>query len=256
MGSLAGASAGSPPVRGVIFDLGGTLVYQNPVPEIDRERQQCAAIAHLVAAELGCRVPDTLGERLLALRNEHGDLTQRDLVERRARDTIATGLRDAGLAVNDGILDRAERLLFDTDRGRPLYPGARELLETLRGLELRIGMISNWSSHWIVADVVGSAGIRDYFAPLVSSAGFGRIKPHPSIFLRVLKIWRLKPDDVVMIGDTLSTDILGASRVGMRSILVDVEPNPSNADVEATIRPTYRVRHLVDILPLICAETR
>jgi phosphoserine phosphatase len=241
-------------VRGVIFDLGGTLVYQNPIPELDRERQQCAVIAQLVAEELECRVPDTLAERLLALRNEHGDLTQRDLVERRARDTIAAGLRETGLAVNDDILDRAERLLFDTDRGRLLYPGARELLETLRGRELRIGMISNWSSHWIVTDVVVSAGIHDYFAPLVSSAGFGRIKPHPSIFLHVLETWGLTPDDVVMIGDTLSTDILGASKVGMRSILVDVEPNPSNASVEALIRPTYQVSQLLDILPLLERE--
>jgi phosphoserine phosphatase len=57
-----------------------------------------------------------------------------------------------------------------------------------------------------------------------------------------------------MIGDTLSTDILGASRVGMRSILVDVEPNPTNASVEATIRPTYQVSQLLDILPLLERE--
>ena len=241
----------SRPLRGVIFDLGGTLVYQNPIPELDRERQQCAAIARLAAEELGCRAPDALAERLLALRNEHGDLTQRDLVERPAREAIATSLREAGLVVNDGILDRAERLLFNTDRGRPLYPGARELLETLRGRDLRIGLISNWSSHWIVTDVVAGAGIHDYFAPLVSSADFGRIKPHPSIFMHVLEMWGFIPDDVVMIGDTLSTDVLGASRVGMRSILVDVEPNPSNADVQAAIRPTYRARRMLDIPALL-----
>jgi len=244
----------SRPVRGVIFDLGGTLVSQNPIPEVVRERRQCAAIARLVAEEFGYHAPDALAERLLALRNEHGDLAQRDLVERRARETIATGLREVGLTVDDKILDRAERLLFDMDRGRLLYPGARELLETLRGRELRIGMISNWSSHWIVTDVVVSAGIHDYFAPLVSSAGFGRIKPHPSIFLHVLETWGLTPDDVVMIGDTLSTDIVGASKVGMRSILVDVEPNPSNISVQATIHPTYRVRHLLDIVPLLERE--
>lgn len=256
MGSLKGAApVGSGPVRGVIFDLGGTLVYQNPIPELDRERQQCASIARLIAEELGCPAPNALADRLLALRNEHGDLTQQDLIERRARDTIAIGLREAGLPVDDQILDRAERLLFDTDRGRPLYPGARELLEALRSRGLRIGLVSNWSSHWIVTDVVMGAGIQGYFAPLVSSAGFGRIKPHPSIFLHVLETWDLNPDDVVMIGDTLSTDILGASKVGMRSILVDVEPNSSNARSEATIRPTYQVRRLLDILPLLDHRT-
>jgi hypothetical protein len=60
-GSLeGGAPVGPRPVRGVIFDLGGTLVYQNPIPELDRERQQCEAIARLAAEELGCRAPETL----------------------------------------------------------------------------------------------------------------------------------------------------------------------------------------------------
>lgn len=241
----------SRPVRGVIFDLGGTLVYNNTEPESDRERRQCVAIARLATDELGCRAPDALAERLLALRNEHGGLTQRDLRERRARDTIATGLREAELALHDAILDRSEQLLFEPDRGRPLYPGARELLEMLHARDLRIGLISNWSSHWIVTDIVAGTGIHEFFAPLVSSASFGWIKPHPSIFRHVLEIWDLRPDDVIMVGDTLETDVRGASRIGMRSILVEFEPNPANAAAEAIVRPTYRVSHLLDIPALL-----
>lgn len=243
--SLSGA------IRGVIFDLGGTLVYQNADPEPDRERRQCAAVAQLAARELGCRGPDALAERLLALRNEHGDLVMRDLVERCARDTIACGLREAGVTAGDEFLDHAERLLFEPDRGRIPYPGARELLEALRARGLRIGLISNWSSHWIVTDIVAGAGLDGYFAPLVSSASFGRVKPHPSIFRHVLDAWRLRPDDAVMVGDTLDTDILGASRIGMRSILVDIEPNPANAASEAAVRPTFRVTNLSDIPALL-----
>jgi len=37
----------------------------------------------------------------------------------------------------------------------------------------------------------------------------------------------------------------------MRSILVDVEPNPSNAAAEATVHATYRVRHLLEIPALL-----
>lgn len=241
-------------IRGVIFDLGGTLVY-NPYGEYaDRERRQCAAIARLAADELGCRTPDRLAERLLALRDEHGELSRRDLVERRARDTIAVGLREAGLTADDTMLDRAESLLFEPDRGRPIYPGARELLDVLRDRGLRIGLISNWSSHWIVADIAAAAGISDYFLPLVSSASFGRMKPHPSIFRHVLDGWHLRPDEAVMIGDTLDTDVLGASRIGMRSILVEVQANPANRSAEATVRPTYCVRHLQEIPPLLASD--
>lgn len=253
-GDLAGVSRPSVPLRGTIFDLGGTLVHNHPEPELERERRQCVTIARLAADELGCRIPDVLAERLVELRIDSGHQTQRDLIERRARDTIAGGLREAGLTANSAFLDRAEQLLFAPDRGRPLYPGARELLETLRGHALRIGLISNWSSHWIVTDIVRCAGIDEFFAPLVSSASFGRVKPHASIFEHVLQIWGLVPADVVMVGDTLGTDILGATRIGMRSILINVEPNSANAEVESAIHPTYRARHLLEIPALLGLE--
>jgi putative hydrolase of the HAD superfamily len=238
-------------VRGVIFDLGGTLVYQNADPEPGRERRQCAAIARLAARELGCRDPEALGARLFALRNEHGDLVLRDLVERPARGTIAAGLQEAGLTAGDEFLEHAERVLFEPDRGRPLYPGAPELLHVLRGRGIQIGLISNWSSHWIVTDIVAAAGLAEYLRPVVSSAAFGRVKPHPSIFHHVLDTWGIRPGDAVMVGDTLDTDILGASRIGMRSVLVEIEPNRANASADTAIRPTHTVRRLLDIPPLL-----
>lgn len=198
----------------------------------------------------------TLAERLFVLRNEYGHLTQQDLVERRARETIAAAFHEAGRAFDDAFLERAERLLFEPDRGRPLYPGARELLEFLRSRDLRIGLISNWSSHWIVTDIVATAGVAEFFSPLISSASFGRIKPHPAIFQHVLGTWSLDSADVVMVGDTLVSDILGAERVGMRSILVEVEPNPANATAEATVRPSHRVRHLREIPSLVGLQPR
>jgi putative hydrolase of the HAD superfamily len=240
-------------VRGVIFDLGGTLVYNNSAPDPDREARQCAAIATLAAEELGCRDPGALGRRLFALRNAHGELVLRDLIERPARETIAAGLREAGITGAGDFLDRAERLLFAPDRGRALYPGARELLERLRDRGLRIALISNWSSHWIVADIAAAAGIDGFFAPLLSSAAFGRVKPHPSIFRHVLQVWGLSPEDALMVGDTLETDVLGASRVGMRSILAEMEPNPANAARESLVRPTFRVAKLLDIPALLDA---
>jgi HAD superfamily hydrolase (TIGR01549 family) len=238
-------------VRGVIFDLGGTLVYQHAEPEPDREHRQCSAIARMASDELGYRAPGMLAERLFALRNEHGNLTQRDLRERHARDTIAAAFREAQVAVNEEILDRAERLLFAPDRGRLLYPGAREVLEDLRGRGLRIGLISNWSSHWIVTEIVTGAGIREYFAPLVSSASFGWVKPHPSIFRHVLDVWNLDPGEAVMVGDTLETDIAGASGAGMRSILVELEQNQANRATNAGVSPTFRAKGLLEILRLL-----
>ena len=239
-------------LQGVIFDLGGTLIYNHPKPEADRERQQCRAIAAFAATELGRATPESLADRLLTLRNEGGELAAQDLVERRARDTIAQAFREHGVLMNERVLDLAERLLFEPDRrDRRLYPGARELLDTLRRQGLRIALITNWSSHLIVTDVTSALGIQEYFAPLVSSAVFGRIKPHLSIFQYVLEIWQLGAENVIMVGDSLRTDIAGAAALGMRSILVEIELNPDNVGFAASVRPTHRVGRLLEILSLL-----
>jgi putative hydrolase of the HAD superfamily len=69
----------------------------------------------------------------------------------------------------------------------------------------------------------------------------------------VLNGWKIEPDAAVMIGDTLGADILGANTVGMRSILVDIEPNPDNPRYAARARPTATVTRLDEIPALIRA---
>jgi putative hydrolase of the HAD superfamily len=46
------------------------------------------------------------------------------------------------------------------------------------------------------------------------------MKPHPSIFESALRLVGENAADSVMVGDSLSQDIEGARRVGMRGILV------------------------------------
>jgi putative hydrolase of the HAD superfamily len=52
----------------------------------------------------------------------------------------------------------------------------------------------------------------------VISANVGVRKPNPHIFKIVLDYWQLPPDRVVMVGDMLGADILGAHNVGMRGV--------------------------------------
>jgi putative hydrolase of the HAD superfamily len=133
-----------------------------------------------------------------------------------------------------------------------LYPSAADVLTALASMGLRLGMISNATSHRLVVDIVRRHRIERYFDPIVTSAGHGRTKPHPEIFRYVLDRWGLEPDAAVMVGDNLGADILGAGSVGMRSILVDIEPHPDNPKYAAEgARPSARIvdlREIPDVL--------
>ena len=58
------------------------------------------------------------------------------------------------------------------------------------------------------------------------------LKPRKDKYEKIIKEYNLKPMEIAAIGDQLCTDILGANRMGIRSILI----NPiSNVDFFATV---------------------
>jgi HAD superfamily hydrolase (TIGR01509 family) len=236
-------------IQGVVFDLGSTLIHRTG---LELEREKCGALARFAAAEWGCQVPDALAARLLEIRLDGWRRTEDTLVEVVAAESITRAFASAGLATDPDTIRRAEAVFFEPEvRISRLYPDAVETLERLRGMGLRLGMISNATSHALILDITAKHGIAGYFDPLVTSAGFGRVKPHPDIFAHVLAVWGIPAGSAVMIGDTLRADIGGASDVGMPSILVDIEPNPANAAFTGRATPAARVEALREIPPLI-----
>ncbi len=236
------------PVLGVIFDLGSTLIHRTG---LELEREKCGTLARAAAGQGGVD-PEALAARLLEIRLAAWQRSERELVERPATESIAQAFSEAGLPTDAATLARADAVFFEPEvRASRLYPGAVDTLEALRAMGLRLGMISNATSHTLILDITAKCGIREYFEPLVTSAGFGRVKPHPAIFAHVLDAWGVASESAVMIGDTLRADIQGAHSVGMRSILVDIEPNPANARFDGPAASMARVTSLREIPGLI-----
>jgi HAD superfamily hydrolase (TIGR01450 family) len=78
-------------------------------------------------------------------------------------------------------------------------------------------------------------------------------KPEPHFFLDLCARLGVRPSNCVLIGDNLESDIAGARRVGMTSILV-LSGVASQVDVAAhdeTHRPDYIVESLVDLVAAI-----
>jgi len=237
------------PVRGVIFDLGSTLIHRTG---LELEHEKCGALAQFAAAAWGYDDPDALAARLLSIRLDGWRRSQEDLTEVPATDSILQAFTGTGLPTDREAILRAEAVFFEPEvRVSRLYPGAVALLDALRDRGLRLGLISNATSHDLILDITAKHGIDAYFNPLVTSCGHGRVKPHPDIFSHVLQGWGVPAAAAVMIGDTMAADVAGAHAVGMRSILVDIEPNPSNAGFSGAAAPTARVEALVEIAPVI-----
>lgn len=73
-------------------------------------------------------------------------------------------------------------------------------------------------------------------------------KPKPDLLLAAAQSAGLDPDECVMVGDTLDTDIEAAHAAGMRSILV-LTGNATQADAEAATPAPWRIAPSITAVP-------
>jgi putative hydrolase of the HAD superfamily len=99
---------------------------------------------------------------------------------------------------------------------RVMRPEMPRVLEAIRAMGLRMGVISNVMSRGQVPQNLEAYGIRHFFDPIVLSSVYGRRKPDPSIFRHAARQVGVGADECAHVGDRLDRDIEGARRTGYR----------------------------------------
>lgn len=78
------------------------------------------------------------------------------------------------------------------------------------------------SNHvWRLPEIVDVLAHGTAVAGVVTSARVGGRKPHPRIYEAALRLTSAQPDEVVMVGDSLTTDVHGAERAGIHGVYLD-----------------------------------
>jgi beta-phosphoglucomutase len=119
------------------------------------------------------------------------------------------------------VADRKARMFAELKGEVPFFPGARELVRSLRQEEVPLGIASGALCSEIL-DLLEAGGLRDAFDAVVGADNVERTKPHPDPYLEALK--RLQPaapgleaGDCVAIEDT-PPGIAAALAAGMTVI--------------------------------------
>jgi putative hydrolase of the HAD superfamily len=82
-----------------------------------------------------------------------------------------------------------------------------------------IGIITNADKS--VNALVDSLGISQFLTAVVTSEQAGVEKPDSAIFKAAYVQAGLKPEEMVYVGDQLTSDVMGANKAGSRGILLD-----------------------------------
>ena len=107
-----------------------------------------------------------------------------------------------------------------------LVPEAKEMLDILRTKGYRLFAASNSFGH-LQRRRLERAGILPYFEDTYISMDIGYDKPDIRFFQEALRRCGLQPNEVLMIGDSMTTDILGAQAAGIEALFFDRRNNAS-----------------------------
>lgn len=137
---------------------------------------------------------------------------------------------------------------------RALRPRVAEMLEGLKALGLKLGIISNTAALYQVFDILEEYGIRDYFQDVTLSSVTGMRKPSPDIFRVSLRQLRSSPEECVYVGDTVSRDIIGSKRAGFAKAIQICSQLTKMKDcgIRREFEPDYLVESIYDVYPILC----
>jgi HAD superfamily hydrolase (TIGR01549 family) len=241
-------------IKGIIFDLGSTLIrLEGDWEALNRAGAEAMATWYLKKKHIKLDTA-ALVETFLAERTTGWETARREQTELPAQQALRRALQTIKApATAEAQVEAAIKIFFGPEEAAwQSYPDAVDTLKVLKSQGYRLGLYSNATDDAFVQRLVNQCGLRPWLSPTFSSAGWGWRKPKREPFDLIANRWQLPPQQIVMVGDTLDADILGAQNAGMHSILVTMDENPANAD-RRHIRPTA-VADSLSALPELVAQ--
>ena len=158
---------------------------------------------------------------------------------------ILFDLGDTLIAELDGPAD------VDTTEFKVLDDVAEVLQKLKSGYKLAI--VSNTYS-WGDKDVSSALSRKDltrFFDAIVTSVDAGSRKPDSGIYRKALDLLECAPNEAIMVGDRVDTDIAGANMMGMTSILCRWNERYPAEEKDDSYLPDYIIGSIDELPTLI-----
>ncbi|WXG39598.1 MAG: HAD family hydrolase [Candidatus Freyarchaeum deiterrae] len=211
-------------VKALIFDLEGTLYNSKELANEWRSQ-----VFKLIKEKTGKSEEEILKEFLKIVEELRGQGFRRppvsDIVDR-------MGISRADFYKAVDSVDASKFLKPD--------PELRKTLDYMKG-KWKIAMLTNLSRKTTL-NILKALGLdSNLFEPLITASETEKGKPDPEPFKLIIKTFGLKPSYVMMVGDSVSSDLAPAKKLGMKTTLVSEKEIPTPlADIEVKSIPELR----------------
>jgi putative hydrolase of the HAD superfamily len=122
------------------------------------------------------------------------------------------------------VLEKAEKLIYrgweDHFKKIRLFPHVEETLDALRKNGITLGLLSDFPPETKLKNLK----IFEYWDAVACSEQSGYLKPDTAAFLEMAKRLGKTPEQILYVGNSVSYDVAGAHKAGMKAALVRAVP--------------------------------
>jgi len=225
-------------IQYLFLDLDNTI--------LDFNKAESIAIRKTMAA-YGLEPTDALAARYSAINDLHWKALERGEM---TRDQVVTGrfavfFGENGIAVDPAEVAHTYEKFLST--GHWFLPGAEETVKQKLFGKYKLYLASNGTAV-VQKGRMTSADLYPYFEQSFVSQELGHNKPSKAYFdAAFAQIPGFDPAKALMVGDSLTSDILGGINAGIKTVWV----NPAHAPARPDIVPDFEIEALSQLEALL-----
>ena len=227
-------------IKAVFFDLYHTLVRYEP----PREELQAEALK-----DFGIDVSPESFRRPLVTADEfiYQEIARYPLSKRSQEEKMALYARYQRVVLKEAGIETGEKLILallgkmqQFKMKLVLFDDVVPALADLKGKGLLLGLISNIDRD--ITSLLNELGLSSLLQVVVTSQDVGFNKPHPEIFQEALRRAGVQASEAIYVGDQHQIDVGGATKAGMKGVLLD------RGDYFEEVTDCPRIRSLTEVV--------
>jgi HAD superfamily hydrolase (TIGR01549 family) len=243
-------------IQAVFFDMGGTIETFGYTREL-RLDATAAIQQRLLQAGIDLKLND---EQLLEVISNglgHYKLFSIQSMDELPPQRVWSEYIFSGYKIDQsrlaGIAEELSFFLETRFYQRAMRPEMPAVLEAIKQMGLKIGLISNVNSRGQVPTNLKEYGIYQYFDPIVLSSEYGRRKPDPSIFHYAARLANVPASACLYIGDRIVRDVDGAQRAGY-GMSVQIRHDFEHGENDEGATPDAVIDNMTELIEILRAN--
>ena len=209
-------------IKAVLFDLGNTLVYQNPHKTFQKILGKHGIIRTIKEIrEAFAKAGEEFDIERYRKLPAHEFYTQLNMHI----------LKHLGITDFNSLRALAEDIDIQWFKVSKVYVyrDVKPALAKLKRMGLKLGLITDGYQNDL-EKILPKTGLQKFFDVCVCGDTIGKRKPNPQVFKYALNQLSIRPSEAIFVGDRVEIDYAGAKKAGMTPVLIRRENNEEKVE--------------------------